>query len=587
MGSADTHSSRAFQMLGQAGLDTHLENPWAGNLSKCRGITTKGMPCGNPIDQMKAQAEPKLQRLATSSVTDDFPRLIEGLIGSIHCHRHGYRAKEQFEGWWVTNEAKVKARARHSDSPRSGGPQEQCRGRKLALRGESRAREDDDIFQDGRDYSRPTSRLPHTAKTPSRSLRKAEATSWSRNGREDENDHAETSAYDAHLPADPSPASNSVASANFWSEATPSGNSPATPLTIPDSDSPTSPIPSWESRVTVPETPTKPGRTNMQPRLGTTKKPFKLEEPGQDKENADYTTVQTTASKTSGGGKCTRSRRPQTPDYIDPNLGGVKYTEVSVTKWKLLKKIEKQFTDTENKFGSVYILQHDADPSCCKVGFTEGPVEKRAKQQKCYTSPPVWWTGQFRGANRVEALVKEDLARQQLRVVKCKSCEKGHTEWFRIDRDTLEKKIRAWRSLVQSPLYDDEGQVCEAEGYALGHAVDVSPSRLAKVVWSQSKETRRDHPAAGRVDGEKSLPLRVQGGAKFALQKLKPLPREKPPNPKLDHGGNTALVRRHTMKEMIQRRMSSFSSFTGDSDDAGSRREKVLDGWRRMKETFR
>ncbi|MBE3045882.1 GIY-YIG nuclease family protein [Candidatus Bathyarchaeota archaeon] len=538
----------------------------------------------------QVEAQNGLELLSTFSGKTNSPpflQLAEDLVRNIHCRHHVAIALEQWKVWCVTNEEEAKTQARHPEPARIGKRQEQHR-------------------------ERPQTPRADATKASPRILFGADVPGDSGNGRDDA---SETSSDDdSHSSADPSPTSNSVASADhYWLGETPRDTSPETPLTIPDKGTPPCgdgnppTTPSLARRSQANETPTRPGWTITKPGFGVSRVFVKLEEPPHNEVNADSEGLERTATHGTAkvGGKT--PRRSITPDYMDATLGGVKIATPDVTRWKLHKIIERPFNLTEEKLGFVYILQSKDDRSFCKVGFTaKKTVEERTREIKCYPFEPVW-SIKLKGASRVEALVKEDLKQKQVRVVSCKTCARGHTEWFRIDHVALRENVKGWVEFVQSGIYVN-GQVSEAAMCALPEAFGVSPQRLAKLVSSESGVLRDDTVKAESGDGDrnlddyggplnaaspahrKGLSVRLNGKAKSALQKIKPQPRDGPRDPEPAPGGeNAPFLRRSATK--IQRRMSSFSSI-GEGDDAGDGGGKTSDGWwdgwwRVKKETFR
>ena len=588
MSSADIHSSRVFENLGQAGLDTPQQNPWAGESSKCRAFNARREACGIKVKQVEVQNG--LELLSTFSGKTNSPpflQLAEDLVRNIHCRHHVALALEQWKVWRAANEEEPKTQARHPKPARIGERQEQHR-------------------------EQPRTPRADATKASPRLLIGFDVPGYSGDGRDDASETSNDD--DSYSSADPSPTSNSVASADhYWLGGTPRGTSPETPLTIPDKGTPPCgdgnppTTPSLARKSQANETPTRPGRMITKPGLGAPRASVKLEDLVHDEVNADSGGLERTP--THGTGKVDRKtpRRSPTPDYNDATLGGVKTATPDATRWKLLKKIERPFIPKEKELGFVYILQSKDDRSYCKVGFTaQETVEARTRNIRCYPFKMVWST-ELKGAWRVEALVKEDLKQKRVRVVSCKTCAKGHKEWFRIDPGELRANVEGWVEFVQSGLYVN-GEVGEAAMCALPEAFGFSPQRLAKLVSSESGLLRDDTVKAGSGDGDqnlddyggpldaasaahrKGLSIRLNEKTRSALQKIEPQPRDGPRDPEPAPGGeNAPFLRRSATK--IQRRMSSFSSI-GEGDDAGGGGGKTSDGWwggwwRVKKETFR
>ncbi|KAL2106679.1 hypothetical protein VUR80DRAFT_6350 [Thermomyces stellatus] len=414
-----------FEQLGKAGLATCYEDPWSSDLVQCRGITQKNNACRRRIPEPEQFEKRKGELSAFPRIrdSDGFHNAVTELIDAMHCYQHRDLAVARWEGWWARKTEEMRA-----ELQRNVELTEQCLKQDESLAGRS-------------------SREAH----PSEALAcSGERTHVGNDFSEidDENDYEDDTS-----PVSSRSASPGAATKGGWSPDPSNGSPSTTPVTIPDTD--ISPLGS-ESR----------GSSSSAGRHDTKHDETPTKPPAQTH---------------------TRLKRAITPEYTDNALGQYTYWSCvdPTTKWTLLKIIEKPFDKKDSKPGCVYVLQNETNPSYCKVGHTIRDLKKRLNEQKrCHDFNPVWRTDLFYGAYRVETLVKEDLVRERLKVERCRSCRRGHNEWFFIDHTLLGKKVKMWTDIVQS-LYDG-GELNAVGKEILSRAYEVTPDRLIKTSKSVS-----------------------------------------------------------------------------------------------------
>jgi hypothetical protein len=155
------------------------------------------------------------------------------------------------------------------------------------------------------------------------------------------------------------------------------------------------------------------------------------------------------------------------PRLAHPTLGqlGIRRNGTISNKSDIIKELGRSLTQNQMRKGKVYVLKHKEQDNLFKIGWTATTVSTSLSQpSNCYGGScvlkPIHESDEaFRGSLKAQRLAHVYLRDINLRIDKCKTCGKGHREWFNGPLGAIMSTVRVMENFVRRPAYDLEGKL--------------------------------------------------------------------------------------------------------------------------------